>query len=69
MTSEEYLKQSNVFRREMERIRDILDQHAKNKDLGISSDDAPLITKTLSEQVDALERIQNLEREFWGNYE
>jgi hypothetical protein len=69
MTSEEYLKKSNMLRQEMDRIRDILDRHAKHKDCGVSSDDAPLITKTLKEQTDVLERIKKLEKEFWGQYE
>ena len=50
----------------MKRIIEILDQHANHKNLGIASDDAPLITKIPNDLANVLERFENLDIEFCG---
>jgi hypothetical protein len=52
---------------EMRRIRQILDRHAYAKDLGMTTDSAPLIQKAYRELESVVERLKKLDHEFWGS--
>jgi hypothetical protein len=66
MTPQDYIGRSAALETEFRRIRGILDRHAYAKELGVTTDDAPLIQKTFSELECVSKRVLDLERQFWG---
>ena len=66
MTAKQYNRSKNVLTQEMQRVGEILYQHALNKEMGLSSDNGPLIQKTYKDLLEVLERIRKLEKDFWG---
>jgi len=68
MTTEDYLSGANTLAKEMERVRNLLDQHAINKPFGAANSYIPPpVRKAYSDLENIVERIKALERAFWGD--
>ncbi len=58
--------ESDVLRRELGRIGDLLDDYDKAKEQGVAADGSPLIKRILGQLGDVIRRFRELDEGKWG---
>lgn len=63
MTDEEYRGRSRTLTEELERVRDLMDEHGGREDIGITSE---LHDRVRADLDDVIRRFGELDAERWG---